>query len=79
MECGDPIGYTLRMNPAKTALRVILAILVSGMWVCFPQTAQGPGLNSTALLQYLDQTIAWYRLLDLQRQMVTDTEEGWPE
>ena len=55
---------------------LVITLLVSGVWISFSQTAPGTDLTSAVLLQYLNQTIGWYRQLDLQRQMVTDPDEG---
>ncbi|MBZ5496165.1 MAG: mechanosensitive ion channel family protein [Acidobacteriia bacterium] len=66
----------MRFFRFKKALGLIFAILVSGVWVSFSQTAPGTDLNSAVLLQYLNQTIGWYQQLDLQRQLMTDPDEG---
>jgi small-conductance mechanosensitive channel len=60
----------------KKASDLVITLLVSGVCISFSQTAPGTDLTSAVLLQYLNQTIGWYRQLDLQRQMVTDPDEG---
>ena len=66
----------MRSFHLKRVFGLVVAILVSGVWILFSQTAPGTGLDSAGLVQYLNQTIGWYRQLDLQRQMVTDPDEG---
>ena len=60
----------------KSLLGLIAVVLVSGTWTLSSQVAPYLDPKSEALLQYLNQTIGWYRQLDLQRQMATNPEEG---
>jgi small-conductance mechanosensitive channel len=60
----------------KRTLGLIVAILAVGSWMLSTRAAPDGDLKSTGLLQYLDQTISWYRQLDLQRQMATEPEEA---
>ena len=66
----------MKLFGLRTASGLLLALLVSGMWVSFSQTAPGTDLTSAVLLQYLNRAIGWYRQLDLQRQIVTDSDEA---
>jgi small-conductance mechanosensitive channel len=69
----EPSGEVFRV---KKTLGLIVVILVSGTWMLSSQAAPNADLKSAGLLQYLNQTIGWYRQLDLQRQMATEPEEG---
>ncbi len=66
----------MRFLRLKKALALVGIILLSGMWVSFAQNAPAPDLTSAVLLQYLNRTIDWYRQLDLQRQVMTESDEG---
>ena len=66
----------MRLLRLKWALVFAFTLLFSGAWISFSQTAPGTDLTSAVLLQYLTQTIGWYRQLDLQKPMVTDADEG---
>ena len=66
----------MRSFPLSQTFGLVFTILVSGAWASFSQTPQGTDLKPEALLQYLNQTVSWYRQLDLQRQMATDPDEG---
>ncbi len=59
----------------QMVLPLAVAMVVGGAWVS-AQVASDADRRSAALLDYLNQTIGWYRQLDLQRQMATDPEEG---
>lgn len=58
----------------KSAAVILSAGLVSFLEISYSQTGQN--LTSAGLLQYLGQTIGWYRQIDLQRQIATDAEES---
>jgi small-conductance mechanosensitive channel len=52
----------------------LLSSLSTGTFL-YSQSPPPGGPNKETLLQYLNQTVAWYRQLDYQRQMITDPEE----
>ncbi len=56
-------------------LVALFAVVACGTCLSLSQTEPGKDLTSASLLQYLDQTINWYHLLDLQRQMASDPQE----
>ncbi len=68
----------MNSSALRKVVNLTLAILVAGVCVLFSQSAipANPDKQTEALLQYLNQTLSWYRQLDLQRQMVTDPDEG---
>jgi small-conductance mechanosensitive channel len=87
MESGDPIVYTMgsehrnwnllmRSLPLNKACALAFAILIAGESGSLSQPPPGTESKPEVLLQYLNQTVSWYRQVDLQRQMVTDPDEG---
>ena len=62
---------------SRNVLGCRLAALVAWACVAFSQTQtpMSPAQKTEALLQYLNQTVSWYRQLDLQRQMVAEPDE----
>jgi len=57
-------------------LIIVFIVLAPCAAVSFSQTAPEFKVTSASLLQYLNRTIGWYRQLDAQRQIVTDSEEA---
>ncbi len=66
----------MRSFPSRELPSLILAILILGVCVSLSQPTTGSDQKSETLLQYLNQAVSWYRLLDLQRQIVTEPDEG---
>ncbi len=66
----------MRILPLSKVMIPSFVVMALGLYVSFPQSGPGDELTSAALLQYLNQTIGWYRQADLQRQMVADPEEA---
>ncbi len=68
----------MNCSVSRKVLGLIPVILAANVCVSFSQaqTPSSPDQRAESLLQYLNQTVSWYRLLDLQRQMVTEPEEG---
>jgi small-conductance mechanosensitive channel len=66
----------MKSLPSSKVSGLVLAILVSGVCVSFSQAPAGPDQKTESLLRYLNETVNWYRQLDLQRQMVTEPDEG---
>ena len=52
-----------------------VAVLISGAGVGFCEDPPSAGISSTELLQFLNQTIDWYRQMDRQRQMATEPDQ----
>ncbi len=66
----------MKLLPFKTAFGLICVTLASGALVSYSQVTPGTELTPEALLQYLNATISWSRLLDVEGQIVTDPDEG---
>ncbi len=69
-------GSRMRSIRLGGALALVLTLVASGARVSLPQAASSTELDPAVLLRYLSATIGWYRHLDLQRQLVTDADEG---
>ena len=66
----------MKLRPFKTAFGLICVTLASGALVSYSQVTPGTELTPEALLQYLNATISWSRLLDVEGQIATDPDEG---
>jgi small-conductance mechanosensitive channel len=64
----------LRLHFARV-LGFAVTVLIIGAGVGFCQDLPSAGVSSTELLQFLNQTIDWYRQMDRQRQMATEPDQ----
>ncbi len=70
---GHAAPTSLFFRAATFVAAVIVLVTAAGN--IFAQPAPAPGPDSTAIIQYLEQTIAWYRQLDALRQLETEPGE----
>jgi small-conductance mechanosensitive channel len=67
--------YHMKNSPRKSVLVFSLLFTISGVLLLHSQSPETTGPNKESLLQYLNQTVSFYRQLDYQRQVVTDPED----
>ena len=68
------MASAMRLHSARVLGFAVMALII-GAGVGFCQDQPSADVSSTELLQFLNQTIDWYRQMDRQRQMATEPDQ----
>lgn len=64
------------INHQAMSPRVTIILLLLTVYVGFTVSQNAPASDRSQILQFLDQTINWYRQIDVERQIATEPEDS---